>query len=68
VPSSSGLPVTQVVDGRATGGSLLGLGILSAAAGVVLVALPGKRLPGRAELSPTVRFDNGATLGLAASF
>jgi hypothetical protein len=64
VPSSAGGPVSNVVDGRATGGSLLALGLLSAAAGTILIALPGKRLPVRV----AARFANGATLDLAASF
>lgn len=62
--NSSGQPVMRVVDGRATGGGLLAAGVLLSAAGAVLVALPGKRIPLRA----TVAFHSGATLGLAGSF
>ena len=62
--SASGLPVMRVVDGRAIGGGLVATGVLLSAAGAILVALPGKRIPLRASVS----FVSGASLGLAGSF
>lgn len=62
--NGDGLPVMRVVDGRAVGGGLLAAGIVAAAAGSVLIALPGKRAPLRASLF----FDHGASLSVASAF
>lgn len=62
--NGSGVPVMRVVDGRATGGGLLAAGILLSAAGSILIAVPGKKIP----LAATVAFHSGASLGLAGAF
>lgn len=64
VKNMDGLVVRHLVDAKATGGGLIATGILMSAAGAVLVALPGKRLPVRAAVS----FHQGASLNLAATF
>lgn len=61
----SGQPVMHVIDSKAAGGSMIGVGLVAAAAGAVIIALPARKRPLRAAL----HLDNhGAGLGLAASF
>ncbi len=62
--NAQGMPVTRVIDGRSVGGPLLGVGIVAAVAGTVLLALPGPKRPLRASLS----VGSGVQLSLATAF
>ena len=62
--NAQGQPVTRVLDGRSVGGPLLGVGIIAALAGTVLVALPGPKRPLRASRG----LGGGAVFRLASAF
>jgi HAMP domain-containing protein len=62
--NAQGLPVTRVIDGRSVGGPLLGVGIVAAVAGTVLIAIPGKKRP----LSASLAVTSGVQLNLATAF